>query len=119
MRQEQVKEFHEAFGCTIGDGPKIRDAELRYELLREEVEEFKHAVHNDNLTEAIDALCDIVYVAFGAAVAFGVDLAPFFNEVHRSNMDKVGGHKREDGKWIKPANWQAPKIAELLKEQMK
>jgi predicted HAD superfamily Cof-like phosphohydrolase len=62
----------------------------------------------------VDALCDLLYVTYGAAVDLGVDLQPFFAEVHRSNMAKVGGRKREDGKWLKPAGWTPPDIAGLL-----
>jgi predicted HAD superfamily Cof-like phosphohydrolase len=44
----------------------------------------------------------------------GVDLQPFFEEVHRANMTKAGGPKREDGKQLKPVNWRPPDMAAVL-----
>jgi predicted HAD superfamily Cof-like phosphohydrolase len=132
--QWRVREFHDAMGATIGEGPAIRDRALRVKLILEEAFEFMEAcgLHNDglgaacdcrisepNLVAAVDALCDLLYVTFGAAVAFGVDLSPFFDEVHRSNMTKVGGPVREDGKVLKPDTYEPPNLLpELVRQQM-
>ncbi len=70
------------------------------------------------LVEAIDGLCDSNYVNFGTAVVLGVDLQPFYDEVHRSNMAKEGGPMRADGKVLKPEGWQPPRIAEILHAQI-
>lgn len=68
-----------------------------------------------DLAEAVDGLCDLIYVAYGSAEAIGVDLEPYFDEVHRSNMAKenrdVDGHGKRGGK---PPGWQPPRIAEML-----
>lgn len=120
MMQEMVREFHEAFGLTVGNmaDPKIVDGDLRCDLLEEETEEFVCAVKLGDLPGAVDALCDVIYVALGAAVTFGVDLAPVFAEVHRSNMAKVGGPVREDGKKLKPEGWKPPDVAGLIQHQV-
>lgn len=92
-------------------------ATLRKKLIMEEAQETCEAIDNDDLVEAIDGICDLIYVAIGAAITFGIhDLEPFFDEVHRSNMAKVGGVQDGDGKILKPEGWQPPRIAELLEE---
>lgn len=112
--QTQVKDFHRLFDIEIGTYPAIRSPKLRAELIREEAEETIKAINEGKLLDAIDGLCDLIYVALGTAVTFGVDLDPHFREVHRANMSKIGGSKREDGKWIKPANWQPPNHSQYL-----
>jgi predicted HAD superfamily Cof-like phosphohydrolase len=113
-----VAEFHTAMGQTIGETPTVRDRFLRRSLIHEEAEETRDALVRCDLVEVADGLCDLIYVALGTAVACGIDLEPIFAEVHRTNMAKLqGGHKREDGKWQKPAGWQPPRIAELQKAQ--
>lgn len=114
--QAMVAEFHRQFGGGAPDHLDLAQfpGELRIRLIEEEAEEFAEAVRAGDVPEMVDALCDLLYVTYGAAVSLGVDLEPFFDEVHRSNMAKVGGHRREDGKWVKPANWQPPDIAGLL-----
>jgi predicted HAD superfamily Cof-like phosphohydrolase len=89
-------------------------AALRVSLIEEEATEFATAVERGDVVEMVDALCDLLYVTYGAAVDLGVDLEPFFDEVHRSNMAKVGGRRRADGKWLKPAGWTPPDVAGLL-----
>lgn len=118
--QQAVREFHDAFDLGHGDerAPAVRNAELRIELIREEFEkEFIPAVEAGDVVAATDAILDLVFVAVGAAVEFGVDLEPCWQEVVRTNMAKRGGHKRADGKWIKPPDWQPPNIAALLEAQ--
>jgi hypothetical protein len=112
--------------------PRIDDFpfELRCKLIAEESAEFTEAcgfpmtaqpwlhsvrpARDPDWPEMIDALCDIIYVTMGAACAMGIDLDPFFDEVHRSNMAKVGGPVRDDGKRLKPAGWTPPDIAGVL-----
>lgn len=115
--QQQVLEFHRALTHKVGARPEINDAALRVKLLREECEETCAAFERGDLVEAMDGVCDLIYVALGAAVTCGVDLEPLFDEVHRTNMAKVGGPVRQDGKRLKPADWQPPRIAELLVAQ--
>lgn len=66
--------------------------------------------------EVIDGICDTKYVLDGSGVVFGVDLDPFFFEVHRSNMAKEGGPMRADGKILKPEGWEPPRIVEMLRD---
>ena len=117
--QEQVREFHEAFALGAPDSLDAESfpTELRIRLIEEEAAEFAVAARAGDVVGAIDALCDLIYVTYGAAVSLGVDLEPFFDEVHRSNMAKVGGTRRPDGKWMKPPGWQPPDLARILRER--
>jgi len=81
---------------TKSSFPEKKTQDLRYELIREELEELKVALEEKNLKEVADALTDILYVTYGAGHAFGIDLDKCFDEVQSSNMSKLG----EDGKPI-------------------
>jgi predicted HAD superfamily Cof-like phosphohydrolase len=116
-----VFEFHKMSGATIGWLPEIRGESLRGALLDEEVQEFHEAISSNDLVGAIDALCDIIYVAIGAGITFGVDLSPFWDEVHRSNMSKTGASVLADGKAagkvIKGPNYSPPNLHRILRER--
>lgn len=114
--QLQVQQFHRAMDMPVESTPAIRRPSLRAELIREEAKETVSAIEAGDLVEAIDGLCDLLYVIYGAAAEFGVDLEPFFDEVHRSNMAKVGGPVRADGKRLKPEGWEPPRIAWMLRQ---
>ena len=89
----------ETFGQEIKIKPSFSTNKinsLRYDLIKEELEELKVAIENKDLLEVADALTDILYVTYGAGHAFGIDLDKCFQEVQRSNMSKIG----EDGKPI-------------------
>lgn len=116
--QEQVAEFHRALDIPIGDTPGLRRTELRCALIAEGARETIEAAERGDLVEAIDGLCDLIVVAYGAALEWGVDLKPFYDEVHRSNMAKVGGPTRADGKRLKPEGWTPPDIASILRDQI-
>ena len=95
----KVKTFMETFGQEIKNKPSFSSDKinnLRYELIREELEELKVAMENKDLLEVADALTDILYVTYGAGHAFGIDLDKCFEEVQNSNMSKLGA----DGKPI-------------------
>jgi predicted HAD superfamily Cof-like phosphohydrolase len=79
--QGQVLEFHSKYGAEMGEEPGIRGASLRGDLIFEEYTELLEAIEANDLEKAIDALCDLLYVAFGAAVTFGIDIEKYFNEV--------------------------------------
>lgn len=118
---DAVDQFHEAFNLPRGETPHLPSHEvrdLRTKLLREEFMEYMDAEHTDDLVEIADALADIIYIACGTAVAYGIPLDRVFAEVHRSNMAKLGPDGkpiyREDGKVMKPADWQPPRIAQTL-----
>jgi predicted HAD superfamily Cof-like phosphohydrolase len=113
--QRDVAEFHRVVvGIDDPTTPAIRRPELRAELIREEARETVDAIEAGDLVAVIDGLCDLLCVVYGAAAEFGVDLAPFWDEVHRTNMAKVGGPLREDGKRLKPPGWVPPDIAGVL-----
>ena len=112
--QDDVREFHEALDIPVATTPKVRRAELRAALIEEEARETVEAIRAENLVEAIDGLCDLLCVVYGAALEFGVDLDPFWSEVHRTNMAKAGGPVREDGKRLKPDGWTPPDLAGVL-----
>lgn len=118
--QRSVHEFHQMCGLGYPERPSLEGfpGELRVRLIEEEADEFAEAVRDSDMVGMIDALCDLLYVTYGAAVCLGVDLEPFFDEVHRSNMAKRGGPLRPDGKQLKPPDWQPPRIAEVLAEQL-
>jgi predicted HAD superfamily Cof-like phosphohydrolase len=91
---QQVAEFHTLFQHPIVSTPAIPEnsrAQLRHELLHEEVKELKSAIEERNLVEIADALCDIQYVLAGAVLEFGMGdiFKNLFDEVHRSNMSKA------------------------------
>lgn len=112
--QQDVEDFHRALDIPIGDSPAIRRPGLRADLIAEEAGETCAAIILGDLVGAIDGLCDLLCVTYGAAIEFGIDLAPFWDEVHRTNMAKIGGPVREDGKCLKPPGWTPPDIAGVL-----
>jgi len=95
----KVKIFMETFGQEVKTKPSFSSDKintLRYDLIKEELEELKIAMENKDLLEVADALTDILYVTYGAGHAFGINLDKCFEEVQNSNMSKLG----EDGKPI-------------------
>ncbi len=104
--QAMVEEFHRKFDIAVGDGPTLPEEgtrQLRVRLIQEEFDELKEAIAAQDLAGVAKELADLLYVVYGTAVSYGVDMDPVFREVHRSNLSKVGGYKRPDGKWIKPS----------------
>ena len=122
LEQHMVKEFHESFDSVINNKPIIVDVEtylLRMSLMDEELDELKTAMDMQNIVEIADGLADLLYVVYGTAVSYGLDMEPIFKEVHRSNMTKVGGHKREDGRWIRPPTYSPKNLNPLIEEMSK
>jgi predicted HAD superfamily Cof-like phosphohydrolase len=119
--QKQTKEFNQKVGHTVNSIPslKVKEPKLWPELINEEFEEFKKAVEEKNIIKIADALGDLIYVINGAATAYGIDLDPILDEIHRSNMTKIGGHIREDGKVLKPESYEPPNIKEIILKQLK
>lgn len=118
--QAMVIEFHRAFNCQVGSRPALlsfEEHELRWELIREELQELERAAAEGDLLKVADGIGDILYVAYGYATACGIDMTPVFAEIHRANMAKLGGGIREDGKVLKPTGWTGPDIARVLAEQ--
>ena len=118
-----MREFHEAFGLPIADRPAFdgissKQAELRVRLLLEEAEEYRSASERGDLPAVADALADVVYVAYGSALEWGIDLDQALLEVHATNMSKGTGEGGpmvdSSGKVMKPRGWRAPTMARAL-----
>lgn len=122
MRDEQamVEEFHRKFSILAQATPTDLNEEtkrLRVRLIEEEFDELKESMVGGDLAAVAKEMADLLYVVYGTAVSYGIDMDPVFREVHRSNMSKVGGYKREDGKWVKPATYSPARIEPILAEQ--
>ncbi len=118
--QQMVLEFHKEFDIHVATIPTVPDGKtpaLRVRLIQEEFDELKEALEAKDLPNIAKELADLLYVVYGTAVSYGIDMEPVFQEVQRSNMSKVGGYKREDGKWVKPATYSPADIAPILDEQ--
>lgn len=114
---ERVREFHRTFGLPVRDRPDLGtddERTLRFNLIHEELEELFDAFGNRDAVKVLDALADIVYVAYGAAVQFGLPLDDAIYEVHRSNMTKGHGGWRRDGKVLKGPDYSPPDLASVL-----
>ena len=119
---QSVKKFMETFGQEIknkAEFPNEKIVKLRYELIKEELEELKQAINDKDIKEVADALTDILYVTYGAGTAFGIDLDECFDEVHRSNMSKLGSDGKpiynDIGKVMKGPNYFKPDLNKFLK----
>ncbi len=118
--QAMVEEFHRKFEIAVGNGPSVPEEgtrQLRVRLIQEEFEELKEAMATQDLAGVAKELADLLYVVYGTAVSYGVDMDPVFREVHRSNLSKVGGYKRADGKWVKPSSYSPAQVEPLLAAQ--
>ena len=120
-----VKEFHTAFGLGMSNNLKADLGEqknlLRFNLMKEENEEYFEAVQNHDLVEIADALGDMLYILCGTIIEHGLQhkIEAVFDEIQRSNMSKldVDGKPiyREDGKVLKGPNYFKPNFEEILK----
>ena len=118
---ESVKKFMETFGQEIKEKacfPKDKITSLRYELIKEELDELKEAIDKKDIKEVADALTDILYVTYGAGHAFGIDLDKCFEEVQNSNMSKLGKDGKpiynENGKVMKGPNYFKPNLSKFV-----
>ena len=119
---QSVKKFMQIFGQEVKDKaefPNEKTIKLRYELIKEELEELNQAIKEKDIKEVADALTDILYVTYGAGHAFGVDLDKCFEEVQQSNMSKLGSDGKpiysESGKVMKGPNYFKPDLSKFLK----
>ena len=119
---EMVRDFHTAFGQRVGTKPELPDANerlLRMNLMTEEYREYNNAEANNDMTNLAVELADIIYIACGTAVSYGIPLDEVFNAIHKANMDKLVDGKvirREDGKIKKPDGWQPADIEGILEK---
>lgn len=125
IQLDAVKQFHTSFGLGISEIPKNCLGEnvnlLRYNLMKEENEEYLEAVNNKDITEIADALGDMLYILCGTILEHGLQykIEEVFNEIQRSNMSKLGENGlpiyREDGKVMKGPHYFKPNFTEILK----
>ena len=118
---EDVKIFMKTFGqkvITKPEFPDKRTMNLRFDLIKEELNELEQAMKEKNLKEVADALADILYVTYGAGCAYGIDLDKCFKEVQRSNMSKLGEDGKpifnEKGKVMKGPNYIEPNLKQFV-----
>ncbi|MBH0201627.1 MAG: hypothetical protein HP496_04830 [Nitrospira sp.] len=118
--QAMVEAFHSKFEIVVQTVPSDVSAEtkhLRVRLIQEEFDELKEAMASGNLAAVAKEMADLLYVTYGTAVSYGIDMEPVFQEVHRSNLSKIGGYKRADGKWVKPPTYSPANIEPILEVQ--
>lgn len=123
---EAVKAFHTAFKIGHRETPKanlgVEKNMLRFNLMREENEEYLEAANNDDLIEVADALGDMLYILCGTIIEHGMQykIEEVFDEIQRSNMSKLGDDGqpiyREDGKVLKGPNYFKPNIQSILEK---
>lgn len=118
---EDVKTFMKTFGQIVRTKPQFPDEDimqLRYDLIKEELNELKQAMKAKDLKEVADALSDILYVTYGAGYAYGIDLDKCFKEVQRANMSKLGKDGKpiynEKGKVMKGPNYTEPNLKQFV-----
>jgi predicted HAD superfamily Cof-like phosphohydrolase len=117
----KVKTFMETFGQEVKTKSSFSTDKinsLRYDLIKEELEELKVAMESKDLLEVADALTDILYVTYGAGHAFGIDLDKCFEEVQNSNMSKLGVDGKpiynESGKVMKGPKYFKPDLTKFV-----
>ena len=118
---ESVKKFMETFGQEIREKasfPNDKITSLRYELIKEELDELREAIDSKDMKEVADALTDILYVTYGAGHAFGINLDKCFEEVQNSNMSKLGSDGKpiynDKGKVMKGPNYFKPDLTKFV-----
>lgn len=115
-QQTQVLQFMRAFQQHLEVYPNVPPTDeqtLRKLLVIEECAELTDAINSGDIVQIAKESADVMYVVLGLANTYGFDLEPVFDEVHRSNMSKVGGYKSKQGKWIKPATYSKADIVPL------
>lgn len=123
---EAVEEFHDAFGIKNNYAPtselELSDIKLRFDLMREENDEYLEAAKDGDLIEIADALGDQLYILCGTILKHGMQhkIMEIFEEIHRSNMSKLDENGkpiyREDGKVLKGKNYFKPNIKKILEK---
>ena len=118
---EDVKKFMITFGQRVISRPQFPDEKtmnLRFDLIKEELDELEQAMKTKDLKEVADALTDILYVTYGAGCAYGINLDKCFKEVQRANMSKLGDDGKpifnEKGKVMKGPNYLAHNLKQFI-----
>ena len=123
---EAVKSFHAAFNIGYRSTPKAdlgpAKNKLRFDLMKEENQEYFEAAQSNDLVEVADALGDMLYILCGTIIEHGMQdkIEAVFNEIQRSNMSKLGADGqpiyREDGKVLKGPHYFKPNIKSILEQ---
>ena len=118
---QKVKTFMETFCQEVKTKASFgsnKNNQLRYNLIKEELDDLKKAMDNKDLLEVADALTDILYVTYGAGHAFGINLDKCFDEVQNSNMSKLDDEGKqifnEFGKVMKGPKYFKPNLSKFL-----
>ena len=118
---DDVKNFMEIYRQEVKTKPSFpseKIVQLRYDLIKEELEELRVAINDKDIIEVADALTDLLYVVYGAGHAFGIDLDKCFAEVQRSNMSKLDKDGKpiynENGKVMKGPNYSKPNLKQFF-----
>ena len=119
-----VKDFHDTFGLNYNDSPTVdlgkKIIELRFNLMKEENEEYIEAARNNDIIEIADALGDMLYILCGTIIEHGMSdiIEDVFDEIQKSNMRKLGADGkpiyREDGKVMKGPNYFKPNFSKFF-----
>ena len=118
---EDVKNFMNIYGQEVKNNPSFpteKIVQLRYDLIKEELDELSVAIKDKDIVEVADALTDLLYVVYGAGHSFGIDLDKCFAEVQRSNLSKLDIDGKpiynENGKVMKGPNYSKPNLKQFL-----
>ena len=118
---DDVKNFMQIYGQEVkteSSFPSKKIIQLRYDLIKEELDELRVAIKDQDIVEVADALTDLLYVVYGAGHSFGIDLDKCFAEVQRSNMSKLDNNGKpiynENGKVMKGPNYFKPNLKKFL-----
>ena len=118
---DDVKIFMKLYGQEVKSKPDLPNnniMKLRYNLIKEELDELETAMKNNDLLEIADALTDLLYVTYGAGHSYGIDLDKCFSEVQNSNMSKLGSDGKpiynEEGKVMKGPNYVPPNLKKYV-----
>ena len=118
---DDVRTFMETYEQEVNTKPSFPDkkiVQLRYDLIKEELDELSEAIKDKDIVEVADALTDLLYVVYGAGHSWGIDLDKCFAEVRRSNMSKLGKDgmpiHNEHGKVMKGPNYFKPDLKQFL-----
>lgn len=123
---EAVELFHRTYGLGVNQTPKAdlgkTKNELRFNLMKEENEEYFEAVQNNDLIEVADALGDMLYILCGTILEHGLQhkIEEVFDQIQKSNMSKLGEDGkpiyREDGKVMKGPNYFKPDFSKIIEQ---
>ena len=118
---DDVKNFMNIYEQEVKTKPSFpseKIVQLRYDLIKEELDELSVAINDKDIVEVADALTDLLYVVYGAGHSFGIDLDKCFAEVQRSNMSKLDNDGKpiynENGKVMKGPNYSKPNLKQFF-----